>query len=98
MLFFGALVFLAAWLLGTTQLYQLAYAFVGFFLVALVLGFVIFRGLRYTRRFFAGKRLAAGCPLKLELVISKVFWTWCSIEDGWGDLHEHRPDCGMWVD
>ena len=60
MIFFGALVFLAAWLLGTTQLYQLAYAFVGLFLVALVLGFVVFRGLRYARRIPAGERLVAG--------------------------------------
>jgi uncharacterized protein (DUF58 family) len=72
MIFFGALVFLAAWLLGTTQLYQLAYAFVGLFLVALVLGFVVFRGLRYARRIPAGERLVAGCPSEVKLVISNA--------------------------
>jgi uncharacterized protein (DUF58 family) len=72
MVFFGALVFLAAWLLGTTQLYQLAYAFVGLFLVALVLGFVVFRGLRYARRIPAGERLVAGRPSEVKLVISNA--------------------------
>jgi uncharacterized protein (DUF58 family) len=72
MIFFGALVFLAAWLLGTTQLYQLAYAFVGLFLVALVLGFVVFRGLRYARRIPAGERLVAGRPSEVKLVISNA--------------------------
>ena len=72
MVFFGALVFLAAWLLGTTQLYQLAYAFAGLFLVALVLGFVVFRGLRYARRIPAGERLVAGRPSQVELVLSNA--------------------------
>ncbi|MBV9452521.1 MAG: DUF58 domain-containing protein [Rubrobacter sp.] len=72
MVFFGTLVFLAAWLLGTTQLYQLAYAFAGLFLVALVLGFVIFRGVRYMRRIPEGKRLAAGRPSHVELVITNA--------------------------
>jgi uncharacterized protein (DUF58 family) len=71
-IFFGALILLAAWLLGTTQLYQLAYAFVGLFLVALVLGFVLLLGLGYARRIPAGKCLVAGRPSHVELVVSNA--------------------------
>ena len=70
--FFGALVFFAAWLLGTTQLYQLAYMFAGLFLVALVLGFVLFRGLRCARYIPAGERLVAGHPSHVKLVVSNA--------------------------
>ncbi len=72
MIFFGALILLAAWLLGTTQLYQLAYALVGLFLVALALGFVFFLGLGYARRIPAGKRLVARRPSHVELVVSNA--------------------------
>ena len=90
MVFFGALVFLAAWLLGTTQLYQLAYAFAGLFLVALVLGFVVFRGLRYTRRIPAGERLVAGRPSQVELVISNASRTRSPVVEVVDTLPERR--------
>ncbi len=71
-IFFGSLSLLAARLIGTTQLYQLAYALVGLFLVALVLGFVFSRGLRYARRLPAGERFVAGRPSQVELAVSNA--------------------------
>jgi uncharacterized protein (DUF58 family) len=90
LVFFGALVFLAAWLLGTTQLYQLAYAFAGLFLVSLVLGFVVFRGLRYMRRIPEGKRLAAGHPSQVELVITNASRTRSPVVEVVDALPERR--------
>ena len=71
-IFFGALTLFLARLFGTTQLYQLAYAIAGLFLVALVLSFVLSRGFEYTRRIPAGGRFVAGSPSYLELVVSNV--------------------------
>ncbi len=68
-IFFGALSFVAAWLVGTTELYQLAYALAGLLLVALVLGFVLFRGLNYARRVPVGEHFVAGRPSQVELVV-----------------------------
>jgi uncharacterized protein (DUF58 family) len=70
--FFGALSFLAAWLIGTTQIYQLAYALSGLLLVALVLGFVFSRGLKYARRVPPGERFVAGHPSQVELAVSNA--------------------------
>ncbi len=67
--FFGSLSFVAAWLVGTTQLYQLAYALAGLLLVALVLGFVLFRGLEYARRVPGGERFVARHLSHVELVV-----------------------------
>ena len=67
--FFGSLSFVAAWLVGTTQLYQLAYAFVGLLLVALLLGFALFRGLEYARRVPWGEPFVAGRLSHVELVV-----------------------------
>jgi uncharacterized protein (DUF58 family) len=69
---FGVFSLLVAWLIGTTQLYQLAYALTGILLVALVLGLVLFRGLRYARRVPAGERFIAGRPSHVELVVSNA--------------------------
>jgi uncharacterized protein (DUF58 family) len=74
-IFFGALSLFSARLFGTTQLYQLAYAIAGLFLVALVLGFVLSRGLGYTHRIPAGERFVAGEPSYIELVVSNASWT-----------------------
>ena len=71
-IFFGILTLFSARLFGTTQLYQLAYAIAGLFLVALVLGFVLSRGLEYTRRIPTGERFVAGNPSYLELMVSNV--------------------------
>jgi uncharacterized protein (DUF58 family) len=90
MIFFGVLIFLAAGLLGTTQLYQLAYAFAGLFLVALVLGFVIFRGLRYARRIPAGERFIAGRPSQVELVVSNTSGTRSPVVEVVDALPERR--------
>ena len=74
-IFFGVLSLSAAWTVGTTQLYQLAYALAGILLVALVLGFFFFRGLRYARRGPEGERFVAGRPSHVELVIENVSQT-----------------------
>ena len=68
-IFFGSLSFVAAWLVGTTQLYQLAYTLAGLLLVALMLGFFLFRGLEYVRRVPGGERFVAGCLSHVELVV-----------------------------
>jgi uncharacterized protein (DUF58 family) len=68
-IFFGVLSFILAWLVGTTQLYQLAYALAGLLVGALVLGFVLFRGLGYARRVPTGERFVAGRPSQVEIVV-----------------------------
>jgi len=73
--FFGALTLAAARLTGTTQLYQLAYALAGLFVVALVLGFFFSRGLGYARRIPAGERFVAGYPSHVELTFSNASGT-----------------------
>ena len=71
-IFFGVLSLAVAWLVGTTQLYQLAYALAGLLLVALVLGFVPFRGLGYARRVPTGERFVAGHPSQVEIVVQNA--------------------------
>lgn len=71
-IFFGALSLAAAVLVGTTQLYQLAYALAGLLLAALVLGLFLSRGLCYARRISEGERLMAGRPSRVELVVSNA--------------------------
>jgi uncharacterized protein (DUF58 family) len=70
--FFGALSFLVARIIGTTQLYQLAYALAGLLLVAFVLGFFFSRGLVYARRVPAGERFVAGRTFHVELMVSNA--------------------------
>ena len=70
--FFGVLSLVVALLIGTTQIYQLAYALAGLLLVSLALGLFLSRGLRYERRIAEGERLTAGRPTHLELVVSNA--------------------------
>lgn len=74
-LIFGTFSFIVARLIGTTQLYQLAYAFTGLLLVSLVLGFVRFRGLEYTRQIPEGERFIADQLSHIELIVSNAFRT-----------------------
>ena len=69
MLFFGLLTFVAARIIGTTQLYQFAYAWAGLLVLALALGLFSSRGLGYARRIPAGERFMAGRPSHVELVV-----------------------------
>ena len=71
-LVFGTFSYIVAQLIGTTQLYQLAYAFTGLLLVAFVLGFVRFRGLEYARQIPAGERFIAERLSHVELVVSNA--------------------------
>jgi uncharacterized protein (DUF58 family) len=71
-IFFGGLSLIAALLVGTTQIYQLAYAFVGLLLAALVLGLFFSRGLRYTRRIPEGERPTVGRSSHVELMVSNA--------------------------
>jgi uncharacterized protein (DUF58 family) len=68
-IFFGTLSLLAGWLVGTTQLFQLAYALAGLLLAALVLGRFFSRGLGYERRLSAGERFVAGRSSRVGLAV-----------------------------
>ncbi|MDQ3638126.1 MAG: DUF58 domain-containing protein [Actinomycetota bacterium] len=71
-IFFGGLSLVAALLVGTTQIYQLAYALAGLLLAALVLGLFFSRGLRYARRIPEGERPTAGRSSHVELIVSNA--------------------------
>jgi len=71
-IFFGALSLVGALLIGTTQIYQLAYVLFGLLLAALVLGLFLSRGLRYVRRIPEDERFTAGRPSHVKLVVSNV--------------------------
>ena len=68
-IFFGVLSLVAALLVGTTQIYQLAYALAGLLLAALVLGLFFSRGLEYARRIPEGERPTAGRSSHVELAV-----------------------------
>ncbi|MDQ4042724.1 MAG: DUF58 domain-containing protein [Actinomycetota bacterium] len=68
-IFFGTLSLLAGWLVGTTQLFQLAYALAGLLLAALVLGRFFSRRLGYERRLSAGERFVAGRSSRVGLAV-----------------------------
>ena len=68
-IFFGTVAFLLARLIGTTQLYQLAYALAGLLIVALALGLFLSRGIEYTRQAPAGERFVAGRLSHLDLTV-----------------------------
>jgi uncharacterized protein (DUF58 family) len=87
-IFFGALSLVAALLVGTTQIYQLAYALAGLLLASLVLGLLLSRGLRHTRRISQGERLMAGCPSRVEVVVSNVSRT----SSPGVEIVDHLPD------
>ena len=69
---FGALSLAAGWLVGTTQLFQLAYALAGLLLAALVLGWFFSRGLRYERWLPAGERFVAGRSSRVGLAVKNA--------------------------
>ena len=68
-LFFGGLSLLLAALIGTTQIYQLAYALLALLLVSLALGYWSSRGLGYGRRIPSGERSVAGQESSVELLV-----------------------------
>ena len=69
---FGALSLAAGWLVGTTQLFQLAYTLAGLLLAALVLGWFFSRGLRYERWLPAGERFVAGRSSRVGLAVQNA--------------------------
>ena len=71
-IFFAVLSLTVALLIGTTQIYQLAYALIGLLLASFALGLFLSRGMRYERRVIEGERLVAGRPTQVELVVSNV--------------------------
>ncbi len=75
-LFFAVLSLTVALLIGTTQIYQLAYALIGLLLASFALGLFLSQGMRYERRVIEGKRLVAGRPTQVELIVSNVDRTW----------------------
>jgi uncharacterized protein (DUF58 family) len=66
----GLLVLFVARLIGTTQFHQLAYALLALTFVALVLGWVSSRGLRFSRALPPGVRITAGSPARIMLLLS----------------------------
>ena len=68
-IFFGALSLLLAALIGTTQIYQLAYALLALLLASLALGFFSSRGLSYDRRLPANERPTAGHESGVDLLV-----------------------------
>lgn len=71
-MFFGGLSLAVAFAIGTTQIYQLAYALLALLLASLALGYWASRGLTYTRRVPPGERLVAGRESTVDLVISNT--------------------------
>ncbi|QIN77587.1 DUF58 domain-containing protein [Rubrobacter marinus] len=71
-LFFGVLSIVAAYLIGTTQIYQLGYALLALPVASFALGFWFSRGLSYARRISTGERPAAGRETNIELVVSNA--------------------------
>ncbi len=90
-IFFGGLSLVAALLVGTTQIYQLAYALVGLLLAALVLGLFFSRGLLYTRRIPEGERPTAGRSSCVELIVSNASRTRSSNVEVVDHFPESRP-------
>ena len=68
-IFFGALSLLLAALIGSTQIYQLAYALLALLLASLALGFFSSRGLSYDRRLPANERPTAGHESGVDLLV-----------------------------
>ena len=90
-IFFGVLSLVAALLIGTTQIYQLAYALAGLLLAALALGLFLSRGLGYARRIPEGERLTVGCPSRVDLVVSNSSRTRSPGVEVVDHLPERRP-------
>jgi uncharacterized protein (DUF58 family) len=66
----GLLILFLARLIGTTQFHQLAYALLALLVAALVLGWWISRGLRFSRVLPPGVRITAGRPARIRLLLS----------------------------
>ncbi len=90
-IFFGGLALVAALLVGTTQIYQLAYALAGLLLAALVLGLFFSRGLEYARRIPEGERPTAGRSSHVDLVVSNASRTRSPNVEVVDHLPERRP-------
>jgi uncharacterized protein (DUF58 family) len=67
----GVLTLLVARLIGTTQLHQLAYAFLALPLASLVLGVMGSRGIDYSRSLPPGTRITAGKEARLRLLLER---------------------------
>lgn len=66
----GALIFIAARLIGTTQLHQLGYILLALPVVSLAIGFVFARGLSFSRKISSGERITAGNPATFDLIVT----------------------------
>ena len=84
-----------ALLVGTTQIYQLAYALVGLLLVALVLGLFFSRGLWYARRISEGERPTVGRSSHVELIVSNASRTRSPNVEVVDHLPERHPFRGL---
>ena len=71
-MFFGGLALAVALAIGTTQIYQLAYALLALLLASFALGFYSSRGLAYKRQIPPGERLVAGRESRVDLTISNA--------------------------
>ncbi|MGI8650064.1 MAG: DUF58 domain-containing protein [Rubrobacter sp.] len=65
----GALIFLVARLIGTTQLHQLGYTLLALPVASLLIGFIFARGLTFFRKVVSGERISAGSPSTFDLVV-----------------------------
>ena len=92
---FGGLSLVAALLVGTTQIYQLAYALAGLLLAALVLGLFFSRGLRYARRIPEGERPIVGCSSHVDLMVSNASRTRSPNVEVVDHLPERHPFRGL---
>ena len=71
-LFFGVLSVVLAYLIGTTQIYQLGYALLALPVAALALGYWLSRGLSYARKVSSGENPTAGRETRIELLVSNA--------------------------
>ncbi|MDP9456072.1 MAG: DUF58 domain-containing protein [Actinomycetota bacterium] len=71
-LFFGVLSIVVAYLIGTTQIYQLGYALLALPVAAFALGFWLSRGLSHARRIASGENPTAGRETHVELFVSNA--------------------------
>lgn len=87
-IFFGALSLLLAAMIGTTQIYQLAYAFLALFLASLALGYFSSRGLSYGRRLPSNERPTAGHESGVELLVSNA----SDARSPWAEILDRLPE------
>ena len=82
-------------LVGTTQIYQLAYALAGLLLAALLLGLFFSQGLRYARRIPEGERPTVGRYSQVELMVSNASRTRSPNVEVVDHLPERHPFQGL---